>query len=242
MKKLVLLIFLLTGATAWAQTIGNYHVEAMKSRYQTRSSGAAILGKIPSKLLAKKYQQPTFKKWILPYKSWEKSYKKYFQSHYGDPSLTFRPELIVMHYTVTPSSTQVWNYFKRSRVSVQLMVDKDGTVYRLMPLTRKCTGAYGVNHKAISIEMIATTETDLLSRPKQLYSSFCVVRRLMDRYDIPAKKVIAHYEVSQGKRVVPEYLDLKDKVYPDRYPPSSARTDPGRTYMKWLRTWLRKHA
>lgn len=242
MKSLVVTVLLLLTSSCWAQTIGNYHVEAMKSRYQTRSSGKYIPAKIPDKLMARQYERPSFKKWLLNYKNWKTKYEEYFRSHYGDPGLTFKPDLIVMHYTVTPSATSVWKYFNRTGVSVHLMIDKDGTIYRLLPLNRKCTGAYGVNHRAISIEMVASTETDLLSRSEQVFQSFCLVKRLMERYDIPMSKVYAHYEVGEGKSRVPEYLDLKDKVYPDRYPPASARTDPGRTYMKWLRTWLREHA
>lgn len=241
MKSLVVSFLLLLTTATWAQTISNYHVEAMKSRYETRSTGQSIPADAPANLMARQYEPPTFKKKLLNYKNWKAKYEDYFLAHYGDPRLTFEPDLIVMHYTVTSSADAVWRYFNRTGVSVHLMVDKDGTIYRLLPLDHKCNGAYGVNHRALSIEMVASTETDLLSRSEQVFSSFCLVKRLMERYNIPLSKVYAHYEVSEGKSRVPEYLDLKDKVYPDRYPPVSARSDPGRTYMSWLRAWLRQH-
>ena len=62
----------------------------------------------------------------------------------------------------------------------------------------------------------------------------------MEKHGIPASKVVAHYEVSEGKKRVPEYTDLYDQIYPDRYPPSSARLDPGPTYMAWLRDYLKR--
>jgi hypothetical protein len=89
--------------------------------------------------------------------------------------------------------------------------------------------------------MVAVTEGDLLSRPDQVYASFNVVRDLMKRYNIPLSGIIAHYEVSQGKSVVPDYTDYADSEYPDRYPSKYFRSDPGPTYMAWLRSYLRKN-
>lgn len=71
--------------------------------------------------------------------------------------------------------------------------------------------------------MVAYNEADLLSRPEQVYSSFCVVRDLMEKFDIPPSGIIAHSDVSAGKSVVPGYLDYADSVYPDRYPSSRRR-------------------
>ncbi|MCA9792406.1 MAG: N-acetylmuramoyl-L-alanine amidase [Candidatus Eremiobacteraeota bacterium] len=252
-----LLTWLLLAVPALAQrSYDNDDIEQMKWRYEGRPRARAKAhGKLPRRLAEREYVAPRLKDWLLPYKQWNQEYRAYFKRHYGDTRLTFKPEMIVMHYTVVPSARSVWDGFARGanmsagdqgtvwgHVSVQLMIDRDGTIYRLLPLDRRCTGAYGVNHKALSIEMVARDEADLLSHDDQVFASFCLVRWLMEEYDIPASKVVAHYEVSQGKSVVPEYMDLADSTWPDGYPPSSARTDPGPTYMKWLRSYLRKTA
>jgi N-acetyl-anhydromuramyl-L-alanine amidase AmpD len=225
-------------------------IKAMKARYE-RPPRPVISENLPKKLLERKYEAPRLIDWMLPYQDWEEEYRQYFQRHYRDPRLTFKPSAIVMHYTVTPDAFSVRNMFVRGctmsagdkgtvfgHVSVQLMIGPSGNVYQLMPLDRRCTGAYGVNHVALSIEMVARNEAELLSRPDQVFSSFCLVRSLMRQFDIPANKVYAHYEVSAGKSVVSEYTDYADATYPDRYPPASARTDPGKTYMRWLRQYL----
>lgn len=192
----------------------------------------------PRKYLRWGYRTPEFIRWFIDYQNWDRKYLSYFKRHYNEHSLTFTPSMIVMHYTVIPTAEATWGSFQRNKVSVQLMIAKDATVFQLMPLNRRCNGAYGVNHKALSIEMVARTEDDLLSRPEQVFASFCLVKYLMALYDIPLENVVAHSEVGEGVTRVPQYLDLADPYYPTRYPPWSRRTDPGNTYMRWLRTYL----
>jgi hypothetical protein len=239
MVKHLVLLFLLT-ATAWSDPITDKDINQMRFKHE-HSGGytkSAKSKELPERFLNLSYKKPVLKDWLLPYQDWEQSYRSYFKKHYGDTNLTFKPSMIVMHYTVIPTSEGTYRALSRNEVSVHLMVAPDGTVYRLLPLDRKCTGAYGVNHVALSIEMVARTESDLLSRTTQVFSSFCLVRYLMAKYDIPLSKVVAHYEVGEGRKRVPEYTDLYDKLFPDRYPPSSARSDPGPTYMAWLRSYL----
>lgn len=238
--------------TCWAQpTYTNNDIDALRVRYEPPKPKASGVSKLRKTLWGKAYQDPKYVPWLLPYQAWEQEYKAYFWRHYRERSITFKPSLICMHYTVVPSAASVYDMFCRGtnmcagdegtvfgHVSVHLMIDKDGTVYQLLPFDRRCTGAYGVNHKAISIEMVATSEGDLLSRPVQLYNSFCVVRNLMRKYNIPLTGIIAHSDVSDGKDVVPDYTDYADSKYPDRYPSSSKRTDPGPTYMAILRDYL----
>lgn len=234
-------------------TYSNADIDAMKTRYEPKKRANASRT-LPADLGDRPYKTPSYVPWTLPYQIWEQEYQNYFYRHYHDRNLTFKPSLICMHFTVTNDATAVYNGFVRGcnmsagdsgtvfgHVSVQVMIDKDGTAYQLMPFDRRCTGAYGVNHKAISIEMIAANEWDLLSRPDQVFKSFCVVRDLMKRYGIPLSGIIAHSDVSTGKSVVPDYLDYADSSYPESYPPSSTRTDPGNTYMAWLRAYLKKN-
>ncbi|MEW6283684.1 MAG: peptidoglycan recognition family protein [Candidatus Eremiobacterota bacterium] len=207
---------------------------------------------IPRELLERAYRKPELVAWMLPYPEWEAEYIEYFRRHCRDPRVRFRPTAICMHFTVGSSAEGVYNSFVNGanmwkgdgliwgHPSVHLMVDKDGTVYQLLPLDWRCTGAYGVNHVALSIEMVALNERDLLSRPAQVFSSFCLVRSLMDRFGIPESKVYGHSEVGLGRAVVPDFLDYADKAWPDGYPPNAQRTDPGEIYMRWLRLWLRK--
>ena len=256
MKRILLTGFLLLlgwcGPSLAEPSYSNTDIDALKVRYEPKryKSGSSTL---PVGFLQRSYKAPSYVEWLLPYRAWEKEYQNYFYRHYHDRSLTFKPSLICMHFTVIGSAQAVYDAFSRGtqmcagdagtafgHVSVHLMIDKDGTVYQLLPLERRCTGAYGVNHKALSIEMVAYSEADLLSRPDQVFSSFCVVRDLMKRFSIPLSGVIGHSDVSAGRSLVPDYLDYADSACPDGYPSSYTRTDPGAAYMGWLRSYLRK--
>lgn len=224
-------------------------------------TAAAAAESAPSLALVQKevarwpLRAPTYVRWLLPFTQWDAEYRAYFQRHYHDPRLTMKPTLICMHYTVTDSAQAVWESFARGcwmsagkaphvvwgHASSHVLIDQNGTVFQLMPFERRCTGAYGVNHKAISIEMVATDQADLLSRPRQVWASFQVVRNLMKRYRIPLRGIIAHSEVSDGRSVVPDYLDYADPDYPASYPKKYRRWDPGFAYMQWLRGYLARH-
>lgn len=249
----MLLLVLCLPLAARAQTYTDKDIQEMKSRYERKPSSRSGSKNFPGSFWKREYREPVLVPWMLPYQDWEQEYRAYFRRHYRDASLTFKPGAIVMHYTVTPDATSVRNGFLRGanmsagdqglvrgHVSVQLLIDQDGKVYQLMPLDRRCTGAYGVNHVALSIELVARDENELLSRPQQVYSSFCLVRSLMKQFDIPLGKVYGHHEVSIGRSVVPEYTDYADSVWPHGYPPECARIDPGPTYMRWLRAYIGK--
>jgi N-acetyl-anhydromuramyl-L-alanine amidase AmpD len=232
------------------QTAGSYtdaDIQRMKERYEGRA--------FPREFWKRPYQEPRLVEWMLPYQDWEEEYRRYFWVNYRDARLTFvpRPTAIVMHYTAVDSALAVYKGFVRGarmshgdsglvfgHPSVHLMIDRDGTIYQLLPLDRRATGAYGVNHVALQIEMVAANEAQLLARKEMIWSSFCLVRYLMREYQIPLSKVYAHYEVSIGRSLVPEYTAANDTQYPDGYPAENARTDPGTTYMSWLRTYLLK--
>lgn len=197
--------------------------------------------------------EPMIVKKLLPYDKWEKEYQNYNQRHYKESTLELIPHAIVMHYTVSNTLSSAWNTFYNGamyddgdvgttfgHLSAHFIIDKDGTIYQTFPLERRCRGAYGVNHVALSIEMVAHDENSLLSNRKLINSSFRLVAYLMRQYNIPIEKVYGHYEVSEGKKRVPEYLDYGDSKYPDFYPPAFGRTDPGKEYMKQLRSYLKK--
>lgn len=193
---------------------------------------------------------PIVKKY-LPYKDWEDDYRDYFAVHYHDPSLKLDPKLVVLHYSGTPNFATLWwtymkgkNYkggdgsTKTRHFSAHFAVDRDGTIYELMPLNRRTIGSYGVNHKAINIEIIGQNEKEILSSSRQMKVTFALVKWLMRRYKISSAGVRAHTEIARGKELVPEYTDYADKQYPDKYPPGSNPRGPGKTYMFKLRYYL----
>lgn len=175
---------------------------------------------------------------------------------YGENKVSLQPRYIVLHFTVVDDAADVLDLFNRpshlavgdqepvvSLVSVHYMVDKDGVILRLVPEDRRTSGTYGLDHRALAIEMVARDEKDLLSRPQQLLSAFCLVDGLLKKYRLPVWAVISHQEVALGEVFLSDYTDIADTESPYWYPKRSFRYDPGQTVMAWCREFLlrRRH-
>jgi hypothetical protein len=150
------------------------------------------------------------KRW-LPTHLYEDNDRERFRRLYGENTVTLYPTMVIMHFTViddaeaiirsfsSPSRLPVGNQGRiTSLVTVHYMVDQKGTVYQLVPEDRRTTGSYGVDHRALAIEMVAKNETDLMSRPLQMLSAFDLVDSLLRKYDIPVWRVFSHQEVASG--------------------------------------------
>jgi N-acetyl-anhydromuramyl-L-alanine amidase AmpD len=128
----------------------------------------------------------------------------YAQLHYGIHSWRLHPQVIVEHYTATESFSSVWNYFASNSPDVELgqlpgpcahfVIDRDGTIYQLVPLTVMCRHTVGLNDVAIGIEHVGTSDAEVLHDAAQMRSSLALTAWLMTRYEIALKNVIGHNE------------------------------------------------
>ncbi len=151
---------------------------------------------------------------------------------------TITPKMIVIHHTAIPTFEQSYAAFKdpllpNSRteilgagalnVSSQFLVDRDGTIYRLMPETKMARHVIGLNHCAIGIENVGgTAETPLTN--SQLKSNIRLVRYLAARYEIAY--VIGHYQYTLFENT-PLWLEV-DPGY------RTPKTDPAESFMQKL--------
>ena len=87
------------------------------------------------------------------------------ERHYGIHDFRLRdPQVIVEHYTVTSSFAPVFDYFSRNEPDPELnelpgvcshyVIDRDGTIYRLVPTSIMCRHTVGLNWTAIGIEHV----------------------------------------------------------------------------------------
>jgi N-acetylmuramoyl-L-alanine amidase len=129
----------------------------------------------------------------------------YAQRHYGIDDYHLRdPHVIVEHYTVTPSFSSTWNTFAPDVADPELhelpatcahfVVDRDGTIYQLVPVTIICRHTVGLNWTAIGIEHVGYSDDDILGDPRQLAASLRLTRWLRCRFGIAVKNVIGHSE------------------------------------------------
>jgi beta-N-acetylhexosaminidase len=129
----------------------------------------------------------------------------YAKRHYG--SSTWRltdPHVIVEHYTASESFSSAYSTFSADTpdselhelpgVCAHFVVDKDGTIYQLVPLTVMCRHTVGLNYTAIGIEHVGTSDAEILRTPRQLKASLRLTAWLMGRFGIELRNVIGHNE------------------------------------------------
>ena len=129
----------------------------------------------------------------------------YATRHYGLHTWRLaHPHVIVEHYTASTTFSSAWNTFASDAPDVELhelpgtcahfVIDRDGTIYQLVPLTTMCRHTVGLNWTAIGIEHVGTSDAQILSNPKQLAASLRLTLWLMHRYAISLPNVIGHSE------------------------------------------------
>jgi beta-N-acetylhexosaminidase len=129
----------------------------------------------------------------------------YARRHYGlDTYRLAHPRVIVEHYTETPSFASTYAIFAPDRPDVELhelpgvcshfVIDRDGTIYQLVPLTLMCRHTVGLNYTAIGIEHVGFTDQQILHDARQLHSSLALTRWLRCRFGISLTNVIGHNE------------------------------------------------
>lgn len=166
---------------------------------------------------------------------------QYMQDRYGleRSSPKIDPKMIVLHWTAIPTLEDSFNAFKNAQlpqsrdaisgasklnVSSHFLVDRNGTIYRLMPETLMARHVIGLNHTAIGIENVGGTESTPLTNA-QLESNVWLVNYLSDKYDI--QYVIGHYEYTNFEDH--ELWLEKDSGY------RTKKVDPGKDFMKAVR-------
>jgi N-acetylmuramoyl-L-alanine amidase len=130
---------------------------------------------------------------------------RYTARHYGlHTSRLAHPHVIVEHYTAGTTFASAWNTFASDSPDVELhelpgtcahfVIDRDGTIYQLVPLTTICRHTVGLNWTAIGIEHVGTSDAQILANPRQLQASLRLTLWLAHRYRITLPNVIGHAE------------------------------------------------
>jgi N-acetylmuramoyl-L-alanine amidase len=147
----------------------------------------------------------------------------YVARHYGLHTWRLHhPHVIVEHYTGSTSFAAAWNTFAGDApdpelhqlpgTCAQFVIDTDGTVYQLVPLTVICRHTVGLNWTAIGIEHVGTSDAEILTNPRQLQASLRLTLWLMHRYGISLPNVIGHNE------------SLTSRYHRERYAPWRCQT------------------
>jgi len=148
---------------------------------------------------------------------------RYAARHYGLHTWRLQgPHVIVEHYTASNTFASAWSTFagdapdpelgEKPGTCAHFVVDRDGTIYQLVPLTTICRHTVGLNWTAIGIEHVGTSDASVLGDPRQLAASLRLTLWLASRYGITLGDVIGHAE------------SLTSRYHRERYAPWRCQT------------------
>lgn len=166
----------------------------------------------------------------------------YIRVHYDPAATSIRitPRMIVIHATETPSLDSTLRIFDpddlpafRSdiarggalNVSSHYLVDRDGTIYRLVPDTLMARHVIGLNRIAIGVENVGGGPYGPLTA-RQLEADRWLVQQLARRYP-SIRYLIGHFEYGRFRRT--PLWEERDSTY------LTPKTDPGVDFMTKLR-------
>jgi N-acetylmuramoyl-L-alanine amidase len=169
-------------------------------RAGVRRHARAVLG------LARALAPPRITSKPIPFDEKRKAdMRAYARRHYGlDEHRLLDPKVIVQHYTVTDSFGPVFDTFAPNRpdpelgelpgVCAHFVIDRDGTIYRLVSTKLMCRHAVGLNYTAIGIEHVGRSDAQVMGNRRQLAASLRLTRGLQGRHGISLRNVIGHNE------------------------------------------------
>ena len=175
--------------------------------------------------------------------------KDYIRKHYGIDAKTINiePKIILLHWTGAMDLESSFNRLKSEKlfedrtdiakasklnVSSHYMVDRDGSIYKLMPDNQMARHVIGLNYSAIGIENIggrADKAEDLTKA--QLKANISLIKYLKAKYP-KIEYVIGHYEYRKMEKT-PLWLEV-DKGY------RTFKTDPGKKFMFNVRKGIKQ--
>lgn len=150
---------------------------------------------------------------------------------------TISPQIVVVHWTAIDNIEVTFDVFdsptlggredltsaSNLNVSSQFLIDRDGTIFRLLPDTTFARHTIGLNYCAIGIENVGGPEAPLTKA--QLKANENLIRYLRKKY--PLEYVIGHHEYQLFQET-----ELWKEADPDY---RTVKTDPGDSFMKKLR-------
>jgi len=131
--------------------------------------------------------------------------RAYSLEHYGiDSYRLVHSHLVVWHYTESATYRSVWSTFAADvpdvsfhelpQVCSHFVIDTDGTIHQLVPLSIMCRHVVGLNYTAIGIENVGFSDHQVMGDAAQYGAALALTRWLRCRYSIPVSGVIGHNE------------------------------------------------
>ncbi len=163
----------------------------------------------------------------------------YMRTHYGivQKAPTINPLMIVLHYTEVGTLEHNIRYFNNTylngrknlsresalNVSSQFIIDRDGSIYQLMPPNQFARHTIGLNYCAIGVENIGGSKQPLTEA--QVEANAKLIRYLTKKYSI--QYLIGHSEYGTF-RSSSLWKEKNPNYFTEKY-------DPGAGFMQKVR-------
>lgn len=150
--------------------------------------------------------RPPIRQTPIPFgTSRKRQMRAYARRHYGiDTHLLRQPRVIVQHYTGSTTFRSAFDTFANNArdpelrelpgVCTHFLVDRDGSIHQLVDLRFMCRHTIGLNHRAIGIEHVGTSDAGVMGNRRQIRASLRLTRWLMQEHAIARRDVIGHAE------------------------------------------------
>lgn len=157
-------------------------------------------------------------------------------------SVKIEPIMVVLHWTAASTMLSTFHTFNKPtldadrtaisgasnlNVSSQFLIDRDGTIYRLMAEDSFARHVIGLNYCAIGVENVGSSAFPLTDA--QLAANEKLVRYLVKKYKI--QYLIGHYEYTLFKNT-PIWKETNPNY-------QTGKNDPGVDFMQKVRTNLK---
>ena len=169
--------------------------------------------------------------------------KQYIREHYDLEAndITITPKIIVLHWTAIDDFDKTFEVFNREtlgasrpdlqgagqvNVSIQFVVDRDGTVHRLMPETWMARPCIGLNYESVGVENVGGANGIDNLTDAQIKSNIALVKYLKQKYP-SIKYLIGHHEYREFEGH-PLWREL-DENY------RTEKSEPGDRFMQAVR-------
>ena len=168
----------------------------------------------------------------------ERLTREYAETHYGLSQTEINPQAVVVHWTAGDTwESAYYTFYDDTRgdgsgtvnVSSQFIVDRDGTILRLMPENKLARHAIGYNWCAIGIENVGGAGNVENLTEAQLQANISLIRYLREKFP-EIKFVFGHYQQVEA-RASGLYIEKVQGYY-------SVKPDPGKIFMQKLKDAL----
>lgn len=133
--------------------------------------------------------------------------KEYSQKHYGGDYSEIIPQAVVIHWTASDEMSSAFDWFNKEEydnepgtlnVCSHYIVDRDGSIYRLMPDTMMARHSIGYNWCSIGIENVGG-ENHLENLTKEQVNANVKLIRYLKKRHPSIKYVWGHYQQKEAK-------------------------------------------